>query len=92
MIATYTNLARPTDPFRTGQQMFSKPGPMLTAFTLTTDLTTGDAGRVSIVVASMVYLGLHRTRTVMVDSHAVPAGFHAVSASDHRELRALVSG
>jgi len=88
MTTTYANLAWPADPFRTGQQLFRKPGPMLTAFTLTPD--PGDeAGQLSMVVAAMVYLPLHRTRTVMITSREMPVGFRAVSTSDHSELPAL---
>lgn len=88
MITTYANLAWPADPFRTGQQLFRKPGPMLTAFTLTPD-PGHEAGRMSMVVAAMVYLPLHRTRTVMITSREMPAGFRAVSASDRSESAAL---
>lgn len=88
MTATYTNLAWPADPYRTGQQLSRKPGPMLTAFTLCQDPAPG-AGPEPTVAAAVVYLPLHRTRTVTVSGPETAFGFLAASASEHDELPAL---
>jgi len=33
---TWTNMTRPEDPYRTGQQLYRRPSPQLAAFTVTT--------------------------------------------------------
>ncbi len=82
--ARYTNLAWPGDPYRTGQQLFRKPGPMLAAFTLASGTLASDpaddAGREALVSAAMVYLPLHRTRAILVTGQAIAFGFQVTTA------------
>lgn len=86
--ATFTNLAWPEDPYRTGQQLFRKPGPMLTAVALTTDALTGTSPAAPTAMA-VAYLPLNRTRPAAIAGQELDFGFRAVSASDPAGLADL---
>ncbi|HEV2378077.1 MAG TPA: hypothetical protein VGS19_38675 [Streptosporangiaceae bacterium] len=79
---TYTNLAWPQDPYRTGQQLYRSPAPRLAAFTV----GCGSGGSHS---AAIVYLPLHRTKTLTVTQETLTFGFHAASANGEADTRAL---
>lgn len=81
----YTNLAWPEDPYRTGQQLYRRPAPRLAAFSLA---RTGGGGP-GCQAAAIVYLPLHRTRTLAVTGQTVAFGFHAASISTASETLAL---
>jgi hypothetical protein len=85
---TWTNLAWPDDPYRTGQQLYRKPAPRLAAFTTWPDATSGEAVPVA---AAVVYLPLHRTRPVTVTAQTLTFGFHAASASDPAQAPAVAT-
>ena len=80
---TWTNLTWPDDPYRTGQQLYRKPGERLAAFT-TWPAAAG--GQPSPATAAIVYLPLHRTRPVSVTGQTLTFGFRAASASDSAEV------
>lgn len=85
---TYTNLTWPDDPYRTGQQLYRRPVPRLAAF------TTGQAaggGRLAPAAVAIVYLPLHRTRTVTVTEQTLTFGFRAASAEDPADMPALAA-
>ncbi len=84
---TWTNLAWPDDPYRTGQQLYPRPAPRLAAFTV--GLAEG-GGRPACHSAAIVYLPLHRTRTVAVTGQTVGFGFRAASIDGVAEAAALV--
>ena len=75
---TYTNLTWPDDPYRTGQHLFPRPAPRLTAFALG---GVGDTSRIEPSAAAIVYLPLHRTRALAVTAQTLTFGFHAASIS-----------
>ncbi len=84
---TYTNLARPEDVYRTGQQLYRRPGPLLTAFAS----WPGPDGAGGLPFAfAVVYLPLHRTRAVAVTEGTLAFGFRAVSVRSEADLPALV--
>jgi hypothetical protein len=85
---TWTNLAWPDDPYRTGQQLYRRPAPRLAAFTTWPDATSGQAMPAT---AAIVYLPLHRTRPVTVTAHTLTFGFRAASASDPAEVPAVAT-
>jgi hypothetical protein len=60
---TWSNLARPGDPYRTGQRLYRKPAPLLAAITARQSTGTGDF---PCAVFAVVYLPLHRTRAVTI--------------------------
>jgi hypothetical protein len=84
---TWTNLAWPDDPYRTGQQLYRKPAPRLAAFTTWPDATSGQA----ITAAAVVYLPLHRTRPITVTAQTLTFGFRAASASNPAEVPAVAT-
>jgi hypothetical protein len=88
MMPTWTNLAWPDDPYRTGQQLYRRPAPRLAAFTTWPDATSGQALPVT---AAVVYLPLHRTRPVTVTAQTLTFGFRAASASDPAEVPAVAT-
>ena len=61
---TWTNMTRPGDPYRTGQQLYRRPSGQLAAFAAGGALRGGGRRRPACCV--MVYLPLHRTRPVAV--------------------------
>jgi len=87
-LVTCTNLAWPEDPYRTGQQLFRKPGPMLAAFTLAPALPAW-ARREALVSAAVAYLPLHRSRTVTITGPELAFGFRVVSTADRVALPEL---
>jgi hypothetical protein len=80
---TWTNLAWPDDPYRTGQQLYRRPPPRLAAFTTWLALVGGQPVSAT---AATVYLPLHRTRPVTVTGQTLTFGFRAASASDTAEV------
>jgi hypothetical protein len=83
---TYTNLAWPEDPYRTGQQLYRRPPPRLAAVTMS---RAGGGSRVACQSVAIVYLPLHRTKTLTVSGQTVAFGFHAASATGTSEAPAL---
>ena len=78
---TWTNLAWPDDPYRTGQQLYRRPAPRLAAFTTWPAVTSGPAVPATTAV---VYLPLHRTRPVTVTAQTLTFGFRAASTATRR--------
>ena len=85
---TWTNLAWPDDPYRTGQQLYRKPPPRLAAFT-TWPAVIG--GQQIPATTAIVYLALHRNRPVTVTGQTLAFGFRAVSAADPAEVPAVAA-
>jgi hypothetical protein len=85
---TWTNLAWPDDPYRTGQQLYRRPAPRLAAFTTWPDAISGQTMPVT---AAVVYLPLHRTRPVTVTAQTLTFGFRATTASDPAEAPAVAT-
>jgi hypothetical protein len=85
---TWTNMTRPGDPYRTGQQLYRRPSPQLAAFTVTTPTEPGSSMPVTYAV---VYLPLHRTRAVTVTEETVAFGFWATSIEDGNEMHDLAA-
>jgi hypothetical protein len=85
---TWTNLAWPDDPYRTGQQLYRKPAGRLAAFT-TWPAVIG--GQQMPATAAIVYLPLHRNRAVAVTGQALAFGFRAASTSDPAEVPAVAA-
>jgi hypothetical protein len=88
MIRTWTNLAWPDDPYRTGQQLYRRPVPRLAAFT-TTQAT--DDSHPAAAAAAIVYLPLHRTRMVSVTEQTLMFGFRVASITDPAEVAGLAA-
>jgi hypothetical protein len=85
---TCTNLTWPDDPYRTGQQLYRRPVPRLAAF------ATGQTcagGRLAPAAVAIVYLPLHRTRTVTVTEQTLTFGFRTASADDPADMPALAA-
>jgi hypothetical protein len=80
---TWTNLAWPDDPYRTGQQLYRKPGGRLAAFTT---WPTVAGGQPVPATAAIVYLPLHRSRAMCVTGQTLAFGFRAASASDPADV------
>jgi hypothetical protein len=85
---TYTNLAWPDDPYRTGQQLYRRPVPRLAAFTSGRAAAAGPQAPWAVAV---VYLPLHRTRAVAVTEQTLTFGFRAVGIDDPAGLPALAA-
>jgi hypothetical protein len=85
---TYSNLTWPDDPYRTGQQLYRRPVPRLAAFATG---QTAAAGRPVPAAVAIVYLPLHRTRTVTVTEQTLTFGFRAASAEDPADIPALAA-
>ena len=84
MMHTWTNVTWPDDPYRTGQQLYRRPAPRLAAFTTLPTRLSG--GQPTPVTAAIVYLPLHRTKTVTVAGQTLALGFRASTASDMSEM------
>jgi len=80
---TWTNLAWPDDPYRTGQQLYRRPVARLAAFTAWPSLI---GGRPVPATTAIVYLPLHRTRPVTVTGQTLAFGFRAASTSDPADV------
>jgi hypothetical protein len=80
---TWTNITWPDDPYRTGQQLYRKPGGRLAAFTTWPAVTDGQQVPATAVIVS---LPLHRTRPVTVTGQTLTFGFRAASTSDPAEV------
>ena len=83
---TYTNLAWPEDPYRTGQQLYHRPSPRLAAVTMS---RAGGGSGLACQSVAIVYLPLHRTKTLAVTGQTVAFGFQAASITDTSEAPAL---
>ncbi len=85
---TYTNMAWPDDPYRTGQQVYPRPAPRLASFaTGPPPARSNQAAR----SAAIVYLPLHRTRPLTVTRQTLPFGFRAASITGEAEAGALAA-
>ncbi len=82
----YTNMAWPDDPYRTGQQLYRRPGPRLAAFTVESSRARGSAVTTA---TAIVHLPLHRTRPVTVTGQTLAFGFRAASITGQAEAGAL---
>lgn len=83
---TYTNMTWPDDPYRTGQQLYRRPFPRLAAFAAG---RTPAGGRLVPAAVAIVYLPLHRTRTMVVTEQTLTFGFRAASTSGAAETAGL---
>jgi hypothetical protein len=84
---TCTNLAWADDPYRTGQQLYKRPSPMLAAFTV---LSAGQRAVTAPAAIAVGYLLLHRTRAIEVTEDTVSFGFRAASTAGDGGVRDLV--
>jgi hypothetical protein len=82
----YTNMAWPDDPYRTGQQLYPRPGPRLAAFSVESSRTRGSPTTTS---AAIAYLPLHRTGPVTVTGPTLTFGFRAASITGETEAGTL---
>ena len=85
---TWTNLAWPDDPYRTGQQLYRKPPPRLAAFTSWPAVI---GGQQIPATTAIVYLPLHRSRPVTVTGQTLAFGFRAASAAGPAEVPAMAA-
>ena len=85
---TWTNMAWPDDPYRTGQQLYPRPGPRLASFATGTPPAHGSQAARS---AAIVYLPLHRTRTLAVAGPTLTFGFRAASITGQAEADDLAA-
>ena len=85
---TYTNMAWPDDPYRTGQQLYPRPAPRLASFATRPPPAHGAQAARS---AAIVYLPLHRTRTLAVTGPTLTFGFRAASITGEAEAGALAA-
>lgn len=85
---TYTNMTWPDDPYRTGQQLYRRPVPRLAAFTAG---RAAAGGRPAAAAVAIVYLPLHRTRTLTVTEQTLTFGFRAASTGDAAEMPGLAA-
>jgi len=83
---TWTNLAQPGDPYRTGQRLYRKPAPLLAAITARQTPGNGDSPS---TVFAVVYLPLHRTRALPVSEGTLAFGFRAASVRGGAGMAAL---
>jgi hypothetical protein len=84
---TYTNLTWPDDPYRTSQQLYRRPSPVLAAVAV---MLPGQATHTVLAAVAVTYLPLHRTRVLTTSDGTLAFGFRAVSAADTEEIRELV--
>jgi len=84
-VRTHTNLAWPEDLYRTGQQLYRKPPPRLAAVTTSRTRSGGPACH----SVAIVYLPLHRTKTLTITGQTVAFGFCAASTTSTGEAPAL---
>jgi hypothetical protein len=84
----WTNLPWPDDPYRTGQQLYRRPGGRLAAFTTWPAVAGGHAVPLT---TAIVYLPLDRSKPVSVTGQTLAFGFRAVSAGDPAELPAVAA-
>jgi len=88
MMRTYTNMAWPDDPYRTGQQLYPRPAPRLASFaTGPPPARSNQAAR----SAAIVYLPVHRTRTLAVTGPTLTFGFRAASITGQAEAEELAA-
>ncbi len=86
---TWTNMTRPGDAYRTGQQLYRRPSGLLAAFAAGGALRGGGRRRSACCV--MVYLPLHRTRPVAVTAETLAFGFRAAGITQVNETPALAA-
>jgi len=83
---TYTNLAWPNDPYRTGQQLYKRPCAMLAAFAIVPPRQPTETAPTA---ASIAYLPLHRTRAITVTEDTISFGFRAASTADNGNIHEI---
>jgi hypothetical protein len=88
MMRIWTNLAWADDPYRTGQQLHPWPSPRLAAFT-SVRATIG--AELAPAAVALVYLPLHRTRTLTVTGQMLTFGFHAAGTDDTGQVPGLAA-
>jgi hypothetical protein len=86
---TWTNMTRPGDAYRTGQQLYRRPPGLLAAFAAGGALRGGRRRRPACCV--LVYLPLHRTRPVAVTADTLAFGFRAAGITRVNEASALAA-
>lgn len=79
----YTNLAWPDDPYRTSQQLYKRPSPILAAFAVIPPARAACAVPAAVAIA---YLPLHRTRAITVTEGTLAFGFRAASTAGAEEI------
>jgi hypothetical protein len=82
----YTNLAWPDDPYRTSQQLYRRPSPVLAAVAV---LLPEQPACVVPAAVAVAYLPLHRTRAITVTEGTLAFGFRAFSTFDAEDVREL---
>ena len=85
---TYTNMAWPDDPYRTGQQLYPRPAPRLASFATGPPTARSNQAARS---AAIVHLPLHRTRHLTVTGQTLTFGFRAASITGEAEAGALAA-
>ena len=85
---TWTNMAAPDDPYRTGQQLYRRPCPMLAAFTVA---PPADASHPAPAAIGIVYLPLHRTQMLAIPEETLTFGFRAAGATRAAETPLLAA-
>ena len=85
---TWTNMAAPDDPYRTGQLLYRRPCPMLAAFTVA---RPADASHPAPAAIGIVYLPLHRTQMLAITEETLTFGFRAASATCAAETPLLAA-
>ena len=85
---TWTNMAAPDDPYRTGQQLYRRPCPMLAAFTVA---PPADASHPTPAAIGIVYLPLHRTQMLAITEETLTFGFRAAGATCAAETPLLAA-
>ena len=86
---TWTNMTRPGDPHRTGQQLYRRPPGQLAVFAAGGELRGGRRRRSACCV--MVYLPLHRTCPVAVTADTLAFGFRATGITQVNETPSLAA-
>jgi hypothetical protein len=83
---TWTNMAWPDDPYRTGQQLFRRPSPMLAAFAV---LPPGPAPIHGSTAVAVVYLPFPRVGPLTVTEDTLMFGFRAAAIPGNADLPRL---
>ncbi len=83
---TYTNLAWPDDPYRTSQQLYRRPSPILASVAISLPAQPACAVPAAVAVAC---LPLHRTRAITVTGDTLTFGFRVASTADAEKVGEL---
>lgn len=83
---TYTNLAWPDDPYRTSQQLYRRPSPILASIAISLPAQLPSPAPAAVAVA---YLPLHRTRAITVAEDTLTFGFRVASTADAEKVGEL---